>query len=69
MGRTRKSRLLFLLLESKGYAAIGTGQGLFEQVLNHAGDGYQNPDTSSSGDASALAAYDWLAFAIATDSE
>ncbi len=45
------------------------GQDLFEQALNHAGDGHQNPDTSSSGDASALAAYEWLDFAIATDSK
>ncbi|KAK1756627.1 amidase signature domain-containing protein [Echria macrotheca] len=34
---------------------------------NPRGDGYQNPDTSSSGSAAAVATYPWLDFAIGSD--
>ncbi|KAH7171286.1 amidase signature domain-containing protein [Dactylonectria macrodidyma] len=34
---------------------------------NPRGDGYQNPDTSSSGSASAVSSYDWVDFAVGSD--
>ncbi|KAH7312539.1 amidase signature domain-containing protein [Stachybotrys elegans] len=34
---------------------------------NPRGDGYQNPDTSSSGSATAISSYDWIDFTIGTD--
>lgn len=33
------------------------------------GDGYQNPDTSSSGSASAMSSYPWLDFTVGSDSQ
>ena len=39
----------------------------FPAPFNPRGDGYQSPAGSSSGSASAIAAYDWLDFAIGTD--
>ncbi|PON30046.1 glutamyl-tRNA(Gln) amidotransferase [Trichoderma gamsii] len=36
---------------------------------NPRGDGYQNPDTSSSGSAMAVSSYPWLDFAIGSDSK
>lgn len=40
----------------------------FQAPFNPRGDGYQSPVGSSSGSAAAIAAYDWLDFAIGTDS-
>lgn len=37
--------------------------------FNPRGDGYQEPDCSSSGSAVAVAAYDWLDFSVGSDSE
>jgi Asp-tRNA(Asn)/Glu-tRNA(Gln) amidotransferase A subunit family amidase len=37
--------------------------------FNPRGDGYLDPDCSSSGSASAVAAYEWLDFAIGSDSK
>ena len=68
MGKTHKNRLIIPARGTHGVCSY-SGSRSIEQVLNYAVDGYQNPDTSSSRDASALAAYDWLDFAIATDSE
>lgn len=68
MGRTHKNGLIIPALGIHRICSC-SGSRSIEQVLSYAGDGYQDPDISSSGDASALAAYDWLDFAIATDSE
>lgn len=37
--------------------------------FNPRGDGYQSPSMSSEGSASAMAGYEWLDFAIGTDSK
>ena len=39
----------------------------FHTPSNPRGDGYESPATSSSGSAATVAAYDWLDFAIGTD--
>lgn len=39
----------------------------FQTAFNPRGDGYQSPAGSSSGSAVAVAAYDWIDFAIGTD--
>ncbi|KAI9733664.1 MAG: hypothetical protein M1834_003266 [Cirrosporium novae-zelandiae] len=39
----------------------------YQAPFNPRGDGYQSPAGSSSGSAAAVAAYDWLDFAIGTD--
>ena len=41
----------------------------FQAPLNPRGDGYQSPAGSSSGSAAAVSSYDWLDFAIGSDSE
>ncbi len=41
----------------------------YQAPFNPRGDGYQYPAGSSSGSAAAVASYDWLDFAIGTDSE
>ncbi|GAA5975536.1 hypothetical protein JCM10908_005194 [Rhodotorula pacifica] len=48
-------------------AAVSAGW--FDQLApyNPRGDGYQSPSTSSAGSAAGLAAYDWLDFAIGSD--
>ncbi len=40
----------------------------YQAPFNPRGDGYQSPAGSSSGSAAAVASYDWLDFAIWTDS-
>lgn len=39
----------------------------FQTAFNPRGDGYQSPAGSSSGSAAAVASYDWLDFALGTD--
>ena len=48
-------------------AAVSAGW--FDQLApyNPRGDGYQSPSTSSAGSAAGLAAYDWLDYAIGSD--
>lgn len=41
----------------------------FHGPFNPRGDGYLSPSGSSSGSASAVAAYEWLDYALGTDSE
>lgn len=41
----------------------------YHGALNPRGDGYRSPGGSSSGSGAAVAAYDWLDFAIGTDSK
>jgi hypothetical protein len=41
----------------------------YQSPFNPRGDGYLDPDCSSSGSASAMAAYEWLDFAIGSDSK
>lgn len=41
----------------------------YQAPFNPRGDGYQSPAGSSSGSAAAVASYDWLDFAIGTDSK
>jgi len=39
----------------------------YQSPFNPRGDGYQSPDGSSSGGAAAVAAYEWLDFAVSED--
>ncbi len=41
----------------------------YQAPFNPRGDGYQSPAGSSSGSAAAVSSYDWLDFAIGSDSE
>ena len=41
----------------------------FQCPFNPRGDGYLDPDCSSTGSAAGVAAYDWLDFSIGSDSK